>query len=107
MAWKRTEAQVEVKTNTEAPQKQHGETIRMLPEDWTSVMVKFKSKYGKNLQEEGAFRRRISRSSKRNSPRGCSKQSLWIRSSRNQKQRIRTARNQIRRGNTAFTSTLL
>ena len=24
----------------------------MLPEDWTSVIVKFKSKYGTNLQEE-------------------------------------------------------
>ena len=44
--------QIEVKTSTEALQKQHGEPVRMLPEDWTSVMVKFKSKYGKNLQEE-------------------------------------------------------
>ena len=52
MAWKRTKGQVEVKTSTEAPQKQHGEPVRMLLEDWTSVMVKFKSKYGKNLQEK-------------------------------------------------------
>ena len=49
---KRTKAQVEVKTSSEALQKKHGQPIRMLPEDWTSVMVKFKSKYGKNLQEE-------------------------------------------------------
>ena len=40
MAWKRTKVQTEVKTSTEAPQKQHGEPVRMLPED------------GKNLQEE-------------------------------------------------------
>ena len=52
MAWKRTKAQVEVKTSTEALQRQHGEPVRMLPEDWTSVIVKFKSKYGTNLQEE-------------------------------------------------------
>ena len=45
-------AQVEVKTSTEALQRQHGEPVRMLPEDWTSVIVKFKSKYGSNLQEE-------------------------------------------------------
>ena len=51
-AWKRTKAQVEVKTSTEALQRQHGEPVRMLPEDWTSVIVKFKSKYGSNLQEE-------------------------------------------------------
>ena len=52
MEWKRTKAQVEVKTSTEAQQKQHGEPIRMLPEDWTSVMVQFKTKYGTNLKEE-------------------------------------------------------
>ena len=52
MAWKRTKAQVEVKTSTEALQRQHGEPVRMLPEDWTSIIVKFKSKYGTNLQEE-------------------------------------------------------
>ena len=52
MAWKRTKAQVEVKTSTEALQRQHGEPVRMLPQDWTSVIVKFKSKYGSNLQEE-------------------------------------------------------
>ena len=51
-AWKRTKAQVEVKTSTEALQRQHGEPVRMLAEDWTSVFVKFKSKYGANLQEE-------------------------------------------------------
>ena len=52
MAWKRTKVQTEVKTSTEALQRQHGEPVRMLPEDWTSVIVKFKSKYGSNLQEE-------------------------------------------------------
>ena len=52
MAWKRTKAQVEVETSTEALQRQRGEPVRMLPEDWTSVIVKFKSKYGTNLQEE-------------------------------------------------------
>ena len=41
-----------VKTSTEALQKQHGEPIRMLPEDWTSVMVQFETKYGTNQQEE-------------------------------------------------------
>ena len=52
MAWKRTKIQVELKTSTEALQRQHGEPVRMLPEDWTSVIVKFKSKYGAGLQEE-------------------------------------------------------
>ena len=52
MAWKRTKIQVELKTSTEALQRQHGEPVRMLPEDWTSVIVKFKSKYGACLQEE-------------------------------------------------------
>ena len=52
VAWKRTKVQTEVKTSTEALQRQHGEPVRMLPEDWTSVIVKFKSKYGSNLQEE-------------------------------------------------------
>ena len=42
----------EVKTSTEALQRQHGEPVNMLPEYWTSVMVKFKAKYGSNLQEE-------------------------------------------------------
>ena len=51
-AWKKCRTQVEVKVNTEALQKQHGEPIRMLPEDWTSVMVHFKSKYGNDLQKE-------------------------------------------------------
>ena len=51
-AWKRTKAQVEVKTSTEVLRRQHGEPVRMLPEDWTSVIVNFKSKYGSNLQEE-------------------------------------------------------
>ena len=52
MAWKRTKAQVEFKTRTEALQRQHGEPVRMLPEDWTFVIVKCKSKNGTNLQEE-------------------------------------------------------
>ena len=51
-AWKRTKAQVEIKTSTEALQRQHGEPVNMLPEDWTSVIVNFKAKYGSNLQEE-------------------------------------------------------
>ena len=52
MAWKRTTVQIEVKTSTEELQKQHAEQTRMLPQDGMSVVVKFKSKYGKNLQEE-------------------------------------------------------
>ena len=48
MAWNRTKAQVEVKTSTEAPRKEHGEPIRM-PEDWTSGMVRFHVKVRKEL----------------------------------------------------------
>ena len=51
-AWKKAKAQVEVKTSTEALQRQHGERITMLPEDWTSVIVQFKKKYGTDLQDE-------------------------------------------------------
>ena len=41
-----------MKTSTEALQRQHGERITMLPEDWTSVIVQFKKKYGTDLQDE-------------------------------------------------------
>ena len=51
-AWKKAKAQLEVKTSTEASQRQHGERITMLPEDWTSVIVQFKKKYGADLQDE-------------------------------------------------------
>ena len=67
-AWKKAKAQVEVKTSTEALQPQHGERITMLPEDWTSVIVQFKKKYGTDLPDEelpsqcyyGDFQERLS-----------------------------------------------
>ena len=52
LAWKKAKAQLEVKTSTEALQRQHGEPITVLPEDWTSVIVQFKKKYGADLQDE-------------------------------------------------------
>ena len=76
MASKRTKVQVEVKTSTEALQRQHGEPVRMLPEDWTSVIVKFKSQHGANLREEVLPAQAYFGSPKRNSLRGCSRQSL-------------------------------
>ena len=48
-AWKKAKAQVEVKTSTEALQRQHGERITMLPEDWTSVIVQFKKEVRNRL----------------------------------------------------------
>ena len=51
-AWKKAKAQMDVKTTTEALQRQHGEPITMLPEDWTSVVVQFKKKAGSDLQDE-------------------------------------------------------
>ena len=51
-AWKRAKAQAEVKEQTEALQKQHGERITLLPEDWTSIMVQFKAKYGNDLTDD-------------------------------------------------------
>ena len=51
-AWKKAKAQLEVKTTTEALQRQHGEPVTMLPEDWTSVVVQFKKKFGSDLQDE-------------------------------------------------------
>ena len=51
-AWKKARAQAEIKVTTEALQRQHGEPIAMLPEDWTSVVVQFKKKYGTDLPDE-------------------------------------------------------
>ena len=51
-AWKRAKAQADVKEQTEALQKQHGERITLLPEDWTSIMVQFKAKYGNDLTDD-------------------------------------------------------
>ena len=51
-AWKKARAQAEIKVSTEALQKQHGEPVAMLPEDWTSVIVQFKTKYGPELQDD-------------------------------------------------------
>ena len=45
-AWKKA------KVTTDALQRQHGELIAMLPEDWTSVVVQFKKKYGTDLPDE-------------------------------------------------------
>ena len=51
-AWKKARAQADIKVTTEALQRQHGEPIAMLPEDWTSVVVQFKKKYGTDLPDE-------------------------------------------------------
>ena len=51
-AWNKAKAQLEVKTSTEASQRQHGEPITMLREDWTSANVQFKKKFGSDLQNE-------------------------------------------------------
>ena len=51
-AWKKARAQADIKVTTEALQRQHGEPVAMLPEDWTSVVVQFKKKYGSDLQDE-------------------------------------------------------
>ena len=77
VAWKRTKVQTEVKTSTEALQRQHGEPVRMLPEDWTSVIVKFKSKYGLSLQDEELPRKLTLRSSRKSLLWGCSRRSHW------------------------------
>ena len=47
-AWKK----LDVKTSTEASQRQHGEPLTMLPEDWTSITAHFKKKVGSDLQDE-------------------------------------------------------
>ena len=51
-AWKKARAQADIKVTTEALQRQHGEPIATLPEDWTSVVVQFKKKYGTDLPDE-------------------------------------------------------
>ena len=51
-AWKKARAQKDIKVTTEALQRQHGEPVAMLPEDWTSVVVQFKKKCGSDLQDE-------------------------------------------------------
>ena len=51
-AWKRAKAQAEVKEQTEALQKQYGERITLLPEDWARIMVQYKAKYGNDLTED-------------------------------------------------------
>ena len=51
----------------------------MLPEDWTSVMVKFKSKYGKNLQEEELPTQAYYEEARRGD---APNRSLWIKLSR-------------------------
>ena len=51
-AWKKVRSQADIKVTTEALQRQHGEPIAMLPEDWTSVVVQFKKKYGTDLPDE-------------------------------------------------------
>ena len=50
-AWKKARAQADIKVTTEALQRQHGEPVAMLPEDWTSVVVQFKKKFGTDLQD--------------------------------------------------------
>ena len=75
-AWKKCRTEVEVKVNTEALQKQQREPIRMLPEDWTSVMVHFNSSRSTETicKRKNCRRRRTSRSFKRNSQQACSRQ---------------------------------
>ena len=51
-AWNKARPQADIKVTTEALQRQHGELIAMLPEDWTSVVVQFKKKYGTDLPDE-------------------------------------------------------
>ena len=51
-AWKKARAQADIKVTTEALQKQHGEPVAMLPEDWTSVAVQFKKKFGADFRDE-------------------------------------------------------
>ena len=50
--WKKARAQADIKVTTEALQRQHGEPVVTVPEDWTSVVVRFKKKYGSDLQDE-------------------------------------------------------
>ena len=47
-AWKKARVQMDVKANTDASQKIHGEPIQMLP----AIMKKFKEAHGKDLEEE-------------------------------------------------------
>ena len=51
-AWKRANAQAEIKEQTEPQQKQNGERITLLSEDWTSITVQFKAKHGDDLTDD-------------------------------------------------------
>ena len=51
-AWKEAKTQADINTSAEALQKRHDEPIEILPENWTSVTVLFRKKYGNDLRDE-------------------------------------------------------
>ena len=69
MAWKRTKAQVEVITSIEALQRQHGEPVRMLPEDWTPSLNSSPST-GRIYKKRSSRRKHTLKNFKRSSQRG-------------------------------------
>ena len=74
-AWKKARAQADIKVTTEALQRQHGEPIAMLPEDWTSVVVQFKKNTAQISQTRNSQHKLTTRTSRSACRQVCSEQS--------------------------------
>ena len=71
MAWKRAKAQAGVKEQTEALQKQHGERITLLPEDWTSIMSSSRQSTGTTVLTASRRHKRTLKTSTRDLQPAC------------------------------------
>ena len=106
-AWKRAKAQAEIKEQTEALQKQHGERITLLPEDWTSIIVQFKAKHGNDLtDDELAAQAYFEDFQERNLQLASSGRSPSTKSSVKPRRKTKTVRSQSRPDSMASTLTL-
>ena len=51
-AWEQARIASEAKQQVDAVDKAHGVPTTLLPEDWTSMMLAFQTKFGKHMQDE-------------------------------------------------------
>ena len=86
--WKKAKTQADINASAVALLKRHGEPIEILPENWTSVTVQFRKKYGNDLRDEelpsqyaqgraAGSRDRHSRSGRTRKPQARSDKAVW------------------------------
>ena len=104
-AWKKARAQAEIKVSTEALQKQHGEPVAMLPEDWTSVIVQFKKNTVQSFKMTSCPRSSTTRNFRTGCLLACSEPKRWIRRSAWRSKKSKNVSSRTRQSSSEFIST--